>query len=171
MKKINAFYDKHKQLILYFSFGIITTVVSLGVCFLTLKLGVVFLHDENGEPTELLDILGSTAQWLSGVLVAFVTNKKWVFTGADRGTRSTLSQLTKFAGGRVLTYFLEVIVNLASIALLESIGYKAFTLIGISVTARVWAKLISSVIIVITNYFISKLFVFRNKKNVMNENG
>ncbi len=161
MSEKSTFYQKHKQLILYFSFGIITTVVSLGICYLTLKLGVLFLHDENGEPTELLDILGSTTQWISGVLVAFITNKKWVFTDADRGTRSTFYQLTKFAGGRVLTYFVEVVVNLATIFAFEALGYKPFDILGIAITARVIAKLASSVIIVITNYFISKLFVFK----------
>ncbi len=163
MSDKGAFYQKHRQLFLYFAFGIITTVVSLGACYLTLKLGVRFLHDENGEPTELLDILGSTTQWISGVLVAFVTNKKWVFTDADRGTRSTFCQLTKFAGGRVVTYFVEVAVNLAGIFIIESLGYKPFELVGIAITARTVAKLVSSVIVVLSNYFISKLFVFKAK--------
>ncbi len=164
MSEKNAFYQKHKQLILYFAFGIITTVVSLGVCYLTLKVGVLFLHDENGEPTELLDILGSTTQWVSGVLVAFITNKKWVFTDADRGTRSTFYQLSKFAGGRVLTYFLEVAVNLLAIFGFEALGYKPFAVLGIAVTVRTLAKLISSVIVVLSNYFISKWFVFKVKR-------
>ena len=59
MSKLKQFYSKHKQLILYLVFGFITTVASLFACYATLKIGVVFLHDENGEPTELLDILGS----------------------------------------------------------------------------------------------------------------
>ena len=59
MERIKALYRKHKEIILYLLFGIITTVASLGACYLTLKLGVIFIHDENGEPTELLDIIGS----------------------------------------------------------------------------------------------------------------
>ena len=167
MKKFKQLYIKHKEIILYLAFGLITTVISLLACFFTLKIGVVFLHDENGEPTELLDILGSTMQWISGVLVAFVTNKKWVFTNAERGVKQTAKQLLTFSGSRVVTYFVEVIVNLGVIALLELVGYNTITMpliiVSIPLTSRVWAKLVSSVIVVISNYFISKLIVFRNK--------
>ena len=167
MKNFKHLYIKHKEIILYLAFGLITTVVSLLACFATLKIGVVFLHDENGEPTELLDILGSTMQWISGVLVAFVTNKKWVFTNAERGAKQTVKQLLSFSGSRVVTYFVEVVVNLGVIALLELVGYKTITLplviISIPLTSRIWAKGVSSVIVVISNYFISKLIVFRNK--------
>ncbi len=163
MEKLKQMYLKHKQVILYLLFGMVTTVASLGACFITLKVGVLFIHDENGDPTELLDVIGSTVQWIAGVLVAFITNKKWVFTYAEHGKMSTAKQFTKFAGGRVITYFVEVFINLGAIAAFEALGYKPFALIGISVTARVWAKIISSFIVVIANYFLSKLFVFKKK--------
>ena len=116
MEKIKAFYRKHKQIILYLLFGALTTVVSLTTCYITLKIGVIFMHDENGEPTRLLDVLGSTFQWISGVTVAFITNKKWVFTEAEKGISSGARQFAKFASGRIVTYFLEVGVNLGAIA-------------------------------------------------------
>ena len=65
-----------------------------------------------------VDILGSTSQWIVGVLVAFLTNKKWVFTDAEKGTKATFKQLGIFSGARVATYFLEVFINLIFIALL-----------------------------------------------------
>ncbi len=168
IEKIKTFYQKHKEIILYLLFGVITTAVSLGVCYLTLKIGVIFIHDENGEPTELLDILGSTTQWISGVLVSFFTNKLWVFTSAEHGKKATFKQLAIFSGSRVGTYFLEVAINLATIALLDALGYTAPTLnliiVSIVLTSRVWAKVISSIVVVVSNYFISKLLVFKNKK-------
>ncbi len=165
-----GFFRKHKQLTLYFAFGLITTVVSLAACYLTLKIGVLFLHDQNGEPTELLDIIGSTTQWVTGVIVAFVTNKKWVFTDAEQGARATAKQLFTFSGSRVATYFLEVVINLLAIALLERIGYVSFYIIGIEISVRVWAKVFSSVLVVISNYFISKLLVFRKSTSTKLEN-
>jgi putative flippase GtrA len=168
MGKVRDLIERKKQLILYLGFGVITTVVSLLAWYLTLKFGVLIWHDEAGEPTAFLDILGSTTQWISGVLVAFVTNKLWVFTEADRGIRVTLRQLAVFSGSRVLTYFLEVGINLGGIALLELLGCPSFELhvlfADFTVDARLWAKVISSVVIVFSNYFISKLFVFRKKK-------
>lgn len=165
-------YQKHKEIILYLLFGIITTLCSLGACYLTLKIGVRWLHDENGDPSKLLDVIGSTTQWISGVLVSFFTNKLFVFKNAKKGRSATLKQLAIFSGSRVGTYFLEVAVNLGVIAILELLGYSGpdinLIVIKFNLSARVWAKAISSVIVVVSNYFISKLIVFRNKKESVN---
>lgn len=169
MKKIKEFYEKHKELVRYLFFGLVTTVVSLGFCFATLKLGVLVpaLRDEAGEPTELLDIIGSITQWISGVLVAFFTNKLWVFTGSEKGLRATLRQLATFSGARVGTLFVEIIINLGVIAIFDACGYTAPVLnllvVSVALTSRLWAKAVSSVVVVVTNYFISKLWVFKKK--------
>ena len=167
--KILKLYEKHKEIILYLFFGFITTVVSLLACFLTLRLGVTFMHNEHGEPTKLLDIIGSTVQWVVGVLVAFFTNKLWVFKNAEHGKKAAIHQLLIFSGSRVGTYFLEVVINLAIIALFDSLGYTALVLnliiVSLPLTSRVWAKFISSVVVVVSNYFISKLIVFRKKSD------
>ena len=157
MSIFHNFYSKHKQLTLYFSFGIITTVVSLAICYLTLKIGELIA----GEITGAIDVLGSTTQWLSGVIVAFITNKKWVFTDAERGMHSTATQFLKFSSSRIATYFIEVGINLLGIFVLTEIGYKSFCLFGLEITERVWAKAISSILVVIINYFISKFIVFK----------
>ncbi len=167
-KQICDIYQKHHQLILYLLFGLITTVVSLGTCYLTLKFGVLIWHDENGAPTALLDILGSTTQWASGVLVSFWTNKKWVFTEAEHGRRAAWRQLGTFSLSRVGTYFLEVFVNLLAIDLLEALHYSDLMLnpfgMELALSARLWAKVISSILVVIANYYISKLLIFRKKQ-------
>ena len=161
MDKLKQLYQKNKEIILYLIFGVITTIISLVACYITLKIGVIFMHDENGDPTKLLDVLGSTTQWITGVTVAFITNKIWVFTNAERGIRATTKQFLVFSASRVATYFLEVIINLATIAILENLGYAPFTIIGIAITVRVWAKVLSSIFVTVSNYFISKLLVFR----------
>ena len=163
MTRVRAFIQRHRQVVMYLSFGTVTTVCSLLACFLTLRLGVKVLHDEGGEPTVLLDVLASTAQWLVGLIIAFITSKKYVFLDADSGPRVTLRQLEAFAGSRLLLYFLEVGVNLSVIALLEKISYETRVLLGIPMTERVWAKVASSAIMLFANYYVSKLLVFRKK--------
>lgn len=160
---------QNKQVILYLLFGVITTVCSLGACYLTLKTGVALgWQDNTGDPAVGLDILGSTVQWFVGVLVAFFTNKKWVFTEATHGKKATWHQLLIFSGSRVLTYFLEVVLNLGCIFLLEAVHFPEPTWhirnMVLSLNVRIWAKVISSVVIVIANYFISKLLVFRKEE-------
>lgn len=168
MKRLWKWIAQKKQLILYLIFGGVTTVCSLLACYLTLKFGVLIFHDEKGEPTAFLDVLGSTTQWIVGVVVAFVTNKRWVFVDAERGRRATVRQFGVFAGARAGTYVLEVVLNLTFIAVLEILHYRTptFPLFGqeIAISARLWAKALAAVAIVIANYFISKLFVFRRKK-------
>lgn len=171
IKKIKHFYENHKELVRYLFFGVITTVVSLGICYATLKLGVLLkpLRDEIGEPTELLDVIGSITQWVSGVLVAFFTNKRWVFTDSEKGRGATLRQLAAFSGARVGTLFVEIVINLGVIAAFDALGYKAPVLnlvfFSVALTSRLWAKAVSSVVVVISNYFISKLWVFKKKDN------
>ena len=163
MKNFKHLYIKHKEIILYLAFGLITTVVSLLACFATLKIGVVFLHDENGEPTELLDILGSTMQWISGVLVAFVTNKKWVFIDADANT-STAKQLGVFASGRILTFLLDYAVTyLGALGLsaLMPFANRVELLGGEWNLNEIAAKIVAAVLVIIGNYVFSKLLVFR----------
>ena len=169
MRKIKELIKKHEEIVKYLFFGVVTTIVSLAACYATLKVGVLFeaLRDSRGEPTEMLDIIGSTTQWIVGVLVAFFTNKRWVFTNSEKGKGATLRQLITFSGARVGTYFIEVVINLVVIALFDLAGYVAPTLdliiISIALTSRLWAKVISSIVVVVSNYFISKLIVFRKK--------
>ena len=169
MKKIKELYVKYKEIILYLFFGVVTTVVSLAACFVTLKVGVLFeaLRDEAGEPTELLDVLGSTVQWVSGVLVAFFTNKKWVFTDAEKSS-STLRQLCVFASGRVVTFFIDYGVTLFGAIALAAVlpALNSVSILGKELNVNeIAAKIVAAVIVIISNYIFSKLFVFKKKKN------
>ena len=169
-KMLKKFYLAHKQVILYFGTGIITTICALGACFLTLRLGLYFefFVDNDGAPTALLDVIGSTTQWIVGVVVAFFTNKKWVFTDAPKGRRKTAVQFGVFSLSRVGTYFLEVVINLATIALFDICGYNDHLIYvgpaSVNLNSRLWAKIVSSIVVVIVNYIISKKWVFKSKK-------
>lgn len=163
MGRAREFARKHRQVILYLSFGTVTTACSLLACFLTLRLGVRIWHNEKGEPTALLDVVASTVQWTVGVIVAFLTSKKFVFVDADHGARVTLRQMGTFACSRLLLYFLEVGVNLGVIALLGRLSYRTVELWRIPLSARFWAKASSSLVMMFANYYVSKLVVFRKR--------
>jgi putative flippase GtrA len=168
MKQENSRWFRNRQVLLYFAFGSMTTVCSLLACYLTLKFGTKLWHDEAGNPTAFLDVLGSTSQWIVALLMAFFTNKKWVFTKAEHGAREGMKQFLVFVGSRVVTYVLEVFLNLGLIALFEAAHYQdaSVPLLGreVALSARLWAKLISSSAIVVINYFVSKVLVFRYRE-------
>ena len=162
--KLIGFCKKHKEFILYFLFGIVTTVASLGAWFLTVKIGVIFWNDGHGEPTWGLNVLGSTVQWVVGVLVAFVTNKKWVFVDAAKGFWVTIRQMLAFFSSRALTYVIEIFLNLGLVALFGIPEEGILTLTVFNLTVGVWiAKIVTTVVIVLLNYLFSKVLVFRKK--------
>lgn len=162
-ERSKSFFEKYRESILYILYGAITGVVSLGGCYATLKIGVLFINDGNGQPPELLDVLASTVQWVSSVLVAFFTNRKYVFCATEGGKKRLLAQFFTFSGTRVVTYFIEAGVNLLAIAAIEGMGYRAFEFLGLSFVSRFWAKLFSTVVVVIINYLLSKFVIFRKK--------
>ena len=156
-----------KEIILYLIFGVLTTVVSMATYFGILWLGESLLAI---DPTEIrfyyVRLVAEILQWIFAVLFAFFTNKKWVFTDADKAV-STTKQLSVFASGRLVTLGLDAFVTFGIVWLLQTVGYKEVlinVLITFTVTADLIAKAIASVAVVISNYFISKLLVFKKSK-------
>ena len=167
MKK---FLTKHEQVIRYLFFGITTTVVGWVVYFAVLFCGKAVFDIESSEIAggEYLAVysVAQVLQWIASVVVAFFTNRKWVFKDASTD-RSTLRQMGVFAGGRVLTFIMDYVVTyagaLALCALIPAANHA--WLFG-----REWnlneiaAKLIAAVLVIIGNYFFSKKFVFTEKE-------
>ena len=73
------------------------------------------------DPTEgrfyYVRLVAEILQWIFAVLFAFFTNKKWVFTDADK-TTSTAKQLSVFASGRLVTLGLDALVTLGTVWIL-----------------------------------------------------
>ena len=74
------FLQKNREIIAYLFFGVVTTAVSMGVYFAILA---VAEHVVGISPSEAkfnaVRLFAQILQWVAGVLVAFFTNKKWVF--------------------------------------------------------------------------------------------
>ena len=170
MGKIKNLCEKHREILLYLVFGVLTTFVGWGVYFGVLWIwkGVFSLPVE--DTTSSMYILGYTiaqvVQWIAAVLFAFFTNKKWVFTDADKNT-STVKQLGIFAGGRVLTFLIDLFGTiLIAIAVAKLIpALTSVTFIGREWNlAEIGAKIFVAVVVLVSNYVISKLLVFKKSK-------
>ncbi len=163
------FLSRH-QIIRYLFFGITTTVVGWAVYFVMLLGGKAIAgippEDTASRAYLLVYTVAQIVQWIASVLVAYFTNKKWVFTDSDAET-STLRQLTVFAGGRVLTFVLDYAVTyfgaLGLSALLPILNNVA--VLGIRMNLNeITAKLIAAVMVIIGNYIFSKKLVFTKQK-------
>lgn len=159
---------KLRELISYLFFGVLTTAVSTFIYFVILWLGehLLALSAEDGR-FYYVRLVAEIVQWVGGVLFAFFTNKKWVFTEADKSV-SSIKQLRIFAGSRLLTLGLDALLTFGTVWLLQAAEYKEFDLsfiITVTVSADLISKIVAAVFVVVSNYFISKVFVFKNKQN------
>ena len=158
MKTGKQLFEKYREIILYLFFGVLTTLVGMGSYFLFLKLGTALRFTAgDGEPTYLLRLVAQIGQWVLAVLFAFYTNRKWVFDAEKKTDKNTVRQLAEFSGSRVMTLLLDTAVTLGTVWLLERAGYVTQWIF----TPDLIAKLLAAILVVIANYVLSKLWVFR----------
>lgn len=151
MSKIKELWLKYKEVILYLVFGVLTTIVSWGsYALFEMSLGT-FITD-----TIILSSVANVLSWIVAVLFAFITNKLWVFESKSFKGIVVIKELGAFVGSRLLTGVLEWV----GVPLLMLIGLDQ-DIFGIE---GMLAKVLISVIVVILNYVLSKLLVFRKKK-------
>ena len=78
---------------------------------------------------------------------AYVTNRKYVFKSTEK---NILKEAVNFSASRISTLLLDMVVMFVMV-----------TLMGIN---DIISKFVSSVLVTIGNYLISKLFVFHKKQ-------
>ena len=143
LRLFEPFYKKHKEGLLYLFFGGVTTLVSFLVFWLFE--GLLGWNE----------LLANLISWVVAVAVAFVTNRIWVFASEARGGAALLLEVAAFYLSRVATFLIE-----------EAILLVFVTLIALPAMP---VKVVASVVVVILNYVLSKLFVFRKKKETADE--
>lgn len=123
----------------YLIIGGLTTLVNL-ICFHVL--------------TEMMNCnvtLSNVISIIVAIIFAFFANKYIVFKSVTEGFTGLIKEFSKFIGGRLITMGVEV--------------GGVFLLYNILNISPMISKIITQFIVVILNYFISKLFVFSNVKS------
>lgn len=162
-------FHKYREIIMYLVFGVLTTVVGFGTYFLIMagaeRLLGLPMEDETSLTYLTVYIIAQVIQWVAAVLFAFFTNRKWVFTEADRSEGTFWRQLVLFAGSRVASFLLDLGVTYGCTLLLALWIVTPPTVLGIELTPGIIAKLVAAVLVIIANYVLSKLIVFRKAKS------
>ena len=100
-------FKKYREIIMYLIFGVLTTVVGFGTYFLIMTgaehLLSIPMDNETSVSYITVYVIAQVIQWIAAVLFAFFTNRKWVFTEADRSKDTFWRQLVLFAGSRAPT--------------------------------------------------------------------
>lgn len=152
----------------YLLFGVFTTAVSMVSNFGILWGGqwLLGITDTTSGRYLALYSVAKVVSWLCAVLFAFFSNKKWVFHDESRGGE-VARRLCVFAGGRVLTLGLDYLLNYLMLMAMHALALTRLDgLFGISLEKynEMAAWLVAQVAVVVSNYFISRIFVFKRGK-------
>lgn len=140
MHSMKELYNKYKEIINYLIAGVLTTVVSLAVYYLCTA---TFLDADNSVQLQAANVIS----WICSVAFAYATNRKYVFESKDP---HIVKEAVKFTGSRVTTLLMDMAIMFVMVTLLHQNDKIA--------------KLISQVVVIVTNYVMSKLLVFRKDK-------
>lgn len=141
--KIKNIYLRYKEQIDYLFWGVLTTVVNWIVYF---------------PLTNLLHVnpyAANVIAWIAAVTFAFITNRTFVFHSEKKKPGEIVKEAALFYAGR-----------LASLGMEEILFYICIDLLHFNENV---VKIISNVLVIILNYVISKLIVFKKKDNGLNK--
>lgn len=128
-------YRRFQEQINYILFGGLTTAVSIGsfgYCTMAMRMN---------------PLLANVVSWILAVLTAYITNRIWVFHSTNHGFVACLKEIVEFCAGRLLTLGME-----------EFMIYLFITRMGLN---SLVVKLAVQVIVVVVNYILSKMVIFR----------
>ncbi len=158
------FYKKHKAIVLYFAFGVGTTLISLGSYYIIRK---VFPDAESVPPwlswifniTAMFHIESNTVlpvliSWILANLFSFFTNRVYVFNSQAHNFGRFMFEMAKFFASRIATLIVDMVIMFLLVDLTGIHG-------GLY---EFCAKIFSNIIVLILNFILSKVFVFRKKK-------
>ena len=137
MNKIKDLLKKYKFIILYGIFGVLTTVINI------VSYSLLF------EVFGISNVVSNIIAWILSVLFAFITNKLWVFDSKSLEFKLFLKELGNFTVCRLATGVLDLGIMFVGVDLLNG--------------PAIILKVISNIIVIILNYVMSKLFVFKKK--------
>lgn len=140
LEKIKELYFKHKEIINYLVFGVLATVVNFVSYFISAK---VIGIDE---------VISSGISWFCSVLFAYITNKIFVFESKTKGIKAFFKEISSFFLARIIS---GILCDVGTFAIMV----KVFNINDII------SKFVTQVMVVIMNYILSKLVVFKKKKS------
>lgn len=141
---IKQLWEKYKHITAYLFWGVVTTVINLAV-FQILSSGIHWNYQ-----------LANVIAWFVSVLVAYFTNKVWVFGSHYTTVSDFLVEMLRFFFYRALTLVIDIVITFIGISVL---GFK-------DPMGQFIVKVIDNVIVIIANYVFSKWLIFKDNKQI-----
>lgn len=149
---IKSLLIKYKELITYGIFGVATTVVN----FVTFKLASMLLGED-------LYLLSNVIAWVISVVFAYITNKIWVFESKSFRFDVVMKELLSFFAARGFSFIVEEMGLFLLVDVAKLSDYQ-LTVLSFEISGTMISKILVAFVVVIINYFFSKLFIFRKDK-------
>ena len=135
IEKVKSIYIKYREQILYLIFGGVTTLIT------------IITYNLLYEKLNLSNNFANVVAWVLSVTFAYITNRKFVFESRNK---NKIEEAFLFYGSRLLSGTADFIIMYYLVDI-KHINWETL------------AKAAVNIIIVILNYILSKLIVF--KKN------
>lgn len=146
LAKASEFYKNHEEIMDYLIVGGLTTLVSIVV-----KMAILFTDLSGIGIDKILQThLSVLISWTCAVLFAYVANRKIVFKSHEKNIPK---EMIKFFGARLINLPMDD-------------GIMLFFQIILGLNTKSWqliAILVSQIIIIVFNYIVSKMFVFKKR--------
>lgn len=139
--KIKSVYQKYEEIINYLIVGGLTTVISLAV-----KYGLLFTILSASNPIQLQ--IAVILSWIIAVAFAYFANRIFVFHSKSK---QYLKEISGFVAGRIATLIMEMVIMWFFVTLLK---------LNSNLWVIIWT-MVAQILVIIGNYIISKLFVFK----------
>ena len=146
--KLLDWLKKYREPVSYVFFGGLTTLVNwlVYLCLVNLM---------GGGKSTVAVLWATVLAQVAAITFAYVTNRKWVFQSRAQGAGKIAWEAVRFFGCRTASIFLDMGIMFVGVSLL------AFN--------DLVMKIISNGLIILANYFFSKIFVFREQRMEGNE--
>lgn len=136
-----------RELFIYAVVGVLTTLINYAVYFIVSRLGALIFGIAPEHP--VLIAVANILSWIASVAFAFWANKKYVFRSQSWNRATLKKEIPGFVTARLLSLGLDIVI-------VELMVH------ALSINDLI-SKLVSNIIVIILNYFLSKFWVFRNK--------
>lgn len=126
----------NKETISYIIFGILTTLVD-----------TISFYISN-DISKINYIFSTVFAWFLAVTFAYITNKVWVFKSDNFEIHFLIKEFVSFIGARILSLVFTIVWMMITVEIFE--------------LNKFMSKVLANIFVVIINYFISKLYIFKS---------
>lgn len=138
MKFIIKMYRKYKEAIDYLFWGGVAFVLSMILFYLFANV------------MDIYEQIANILSWIICVLFTYFTNRTFVFQSKIKGIKNIFKEFKDFVTARLLTLVME-----------NAILFIMIDLLSIN---NMFSKLVGQFMVIVSNYFLSKLWIFKKKK-------